>query len=294
MYPASQQIRIHQQDNLPELVKLDVSKLGRPWHKLPKVMNDSFDILDARLSIYFLKKLRVNAALESMTFAIDQNYKNAQIFSTPYGNIAFVIDRILLLNILHDYYGLSKDSSHIEPDESLPITKTEERLKSKLGQELTSLIICKETFGEDLEIKVDYSTVINQWAWCITFTLEGYSHGSFTVLLDNPHIDQMLAALRSPDNSTSGVEKNVSLSPAQIERLFDSLPLKLDGRLASLNLTVAQIADIKPGDIIPIAINDPLPVFIGKEQIFEATIAEDRSKLFLCDIHDKTTEKPYE
>lgn len=291
MYPASERIRIHQQNNLPELVKLDVSKLGRPWHKLPKLMNDSFDILDARLSIYFLKKLRVNAALESMTFVIDKHYKNAQIFSTPYGNIGFVIDRILLLNVLHDYYGLSKDTNHIAPDESLPVTKTEERLKSKLGQELTSLIICKETFGEELDIRVDYSSVINQWVWGITFTLAGYSHGSFTVLLDNHHVDQMLATLRAPDGSARAVEQSMSLSPAQIERLFDSLPLKLTGRLASLNLTVAQIADIKPGDIIPIAINEPVPVFIGKEQIFEAAIAEDRSKLFLCDIHEKTTEK---
>ncbi|HDS9458766.1 TPA: FliM/FliN family flagellar motor switch protein [Enterobacter asburiae] len=291
MYPASERIRIHQQNNLPELVKLDVSKLGRPWHKLPKLMNDSFDILDARLSIYFLKKLRVNAALESMTFVIDKHYKNAQIFSTPYGNIGFVIDRILLLNVLHDYYGLSKDTNHIAPDESLPVTKTEERLKSKLGQELTSLIICKETFGEELDIRVDYSSVINQWVWGITFTLAGYSHGSFTVLLDNHHVDQMLATLRAPDGSARAVEQSMSLSPAQIERLFDSLPLKLTGRLASLNLTVAQIADIKPGDIIPIALNEPVPVFIGKEQIFEAAIAEDRSKLFLCDIHDKTTEK---
>lgn len=294
MYPASERIRIHQQNNLPDLVKIDVSKLGRPWHKLPKLMNDSFDILDARLSIYFLKKLRVNAALESMTFVIDKHYKNAQIFSTPYGNIGFVIDRILLLNVLHDYYGLSKDTNQIAPDESLPITKTEERLKSKLGQELTSLIICKETFGEDLDIKVDYSAVINQWTWGITFTLAGYSHGSFTVLLDNHHVDQMLATLRTPDIHARATEKSVTLSPAQIERLFDSLPLKLTGRLASLNLTVAQIADIKPGDIIPIAINEPVPVFIGKEQIFEAAIAEDRSKLFLCDIHDKTTEKHYE
>ncbi|WP_242658886.1 FliM/FliN family flagellar motor switch protein [Enterobacter genomosp. O] len=254
-------------------------------------MHDSFDILDARLSIYFLKKLRVNAALESMTFVIDKHYKNAQIFSTPYGNIGFVIDRILLLNVLHDYYGLSKDTNHIAPDESLPVTKTEERLKSKLGQELTSLIICKETFGEELDIRVDYSSVINQWVWGITFTLAGYSHGSFTVLLDNHHVDQMLATLRAPDGSARAVEQSMSLSPAQIERLFDSLPLKLTGRLASLNLTVAQIADIKPGDIIPIALNEPVPVFIGKEQIFEAAIAEDRSKLFLCDIHDKTTEK---
>ncbi|UGS41843.1 FliM/FliN family flagellar motor switch protein [Pseudocitrobacter corydidari] len=293
MYPVSPRIRIHQYDDLPDLVKPEISKLGRPWHKLPKLMNDSFDILDARLSIYFLKKLRVNAALKSMTFAIDQNYKNAQIFSTPYGNIAFVIDRILLLNILHDYYGLSKDSNHVVPDDTLPVTKTEERLKSKLGLELTSLVISKETFGEDLDIKVDYSTLISQWSWCITFTLEGYDHGSFTVLLDHRHVDQMLASLRSPDTSQNSAP-SAPLSPAQIERLFDTLPLKLNGRLASLNLTVAQIADIKPGDVIPIAINEPLPVFIGKEQIFEASIAEDRSKLFLCDIYDKTTEKHYE
>ncbi|MDU4399796.1 MAG: FliM/FliN family flagellar motor C-terminal domain-containing protein [Citrobacter koseri] len=104
----------------------------------------------------------------------------------------------------------------------------------------------------------------------------------------------MLAILRSPDAADSRAVKSVPLSPAQIERLFDSLPLKLSGRLASLNLTVAQISDIKPGDIIPIAINEPLPVFIGKEQIFEAAIVEDRSKLFLCDIYDKTTEKQYE
>ncbi|MBB1199001.1 flagellar motor switch protein FliM [Enterobacteriaceae bacterium 89] len=294
MNPAPQRIRIHQRDTLPELVKLETSKLGRPWHRLPKLMNDSFDILDARLSIYFLKKLRVNAALKSMTFAIDQNYKNAQIFATRYGNMAFVIDRILLLNILHDYYGLSKDSNQIEPDDSLPITKTEERLRNKLGQELTGLVINKETFGEDLEIKNDYSTVISQWSWCVTFTLEGYDFGSFSILLDHHHVDQMLATLRAPDVGHDGAVKSTTLSPAQIERLFDSLPLKLNGRLLSLNLTVAQLTDIKPGDIIPVTINDPLPVFIGKEQIFESAIAEDRGRLFLCDIHDKTTEKTYE
>lgn len=294
MYPATQRIRIHQQDSLPELEILDISKLGRPWHKLPKSMNDSFDILDARLGIYFLKKLRVNATLESMTFTVDRHFKNAQIFSTPYGNLGFVIDRLLLLNILHDYYGLNKDSVHIEPDESMPVTKTEERLQSKLGQELTSLIICKETLGEDLEIKVDYSTVINQWPWCITFNLEGYKHGSFSILLDSHHIDQMLANLRSPVTKEHRQRKTDSLSPAQLERLFDSLPIKLNGRLASLNLTVAQIADIKPGDIIPITINEPMPVFIGKEQIFEATIAEHYGKLFFCDIHEKTPEKQYE
>ncbi|MCG7365215.1 FliM/FliN family flagellar motor switch protein [Pantoea sp. ACRSH] len=294
MYPATQRIRIHQQDTLPELETLDISKLGRPWHKLPKSMNDNFDILDARLGIYFLKKLRVNATLESMTFSVDRHFKHAQIFSTSYGNLGFVIDRLLLLNILHDYYGLNKESVHIEPDESMPVTKTEERLQSKLGLELTSLIICKETFGENIEIKMDYSAVINQWPWCITFNLEGYKQGSFSILLDRHHVDQTLANLRSPVSKEHRQQKADSLSPSQLKRLFDSLPVRLNGRLASLNLTVAQIADIKPGDIIPIPLNEPMPVFIGKEQIFEAAIAEDYGKLFFCDIHEKTPEKQYE
>ncbi|WP_312742649.1 FliM/FliN family flagellar motor switch protein [Cedecea neteri] len=292
MQPVLQRLRIHHRDRLPDLVKLEVNKLGRPWHKLPKIMNDCFDILDARLSIYFLKKFRVNVMLKNMTFAIDKHYKNTQIFSTDYGNLGFDIDRILLLNILHDYYGLSKDSAQVVPDLSQPISKTEERLKNKLGQELTALLINKETFGEELEIKNDYSTVISQWSWCITFCLEGYEQGGFTLLLDHLHVDRMLATLRLPDSGDG--ERESALSAGQIERLFYDLPLKLNGRLASLNLTVAQIADIEPGDIIPISLNQPVPVFIGKEQIFTAEIAEDRGKLLLSEFNDKTGENHYE
>ncbi|KFK95363.1 MULTISPECIES: FliM/FliN family flagellar motor switch protein [unclassified Serratia (in: enterobacteria)] len=292
MQSVPQRIRIHHHEQLPDLVKLDVKKLGRPWHKLPKIMNDRFNILDAKLSIYFLKKFRVNVALKSMTFAADRIHRDIQTYSTPYGNLAFDIDRILLLDILHDYYGLSKDGNQIVPNISSPITKTEERLKNKLGHELTLLIINKETFGEDLELKNDYSTLINQWSWCITFTLEGYDKGNFTILLDQPHVDRMLSMLRSPDGEPS--QEQEQISSAQIERLFYNLPLKLQGQVASLNLTVAQLADIEAGDIIPIALNEPVPVFIGNEQIYSAMIAEERGKLFLSEFNDKTIEKNYE
>lgn len=293
MQAAPQRIRIYPRQAIPDMVKLDVSKLGRPWHKLPKLMNDSFDIYDSRLSIYFLKKLRVNVALESMTFAIDQTHKNTQLFSTPLGSIAFSIERSLLLHILHDYYGLGKESGNISPDISQPVTKTEDRLKTKIGLDLTRLLIDKETFGQDLDIKSDNTTIINQWAWCVTFSLEGYEHGSFTLLFDNQHVDHMLMNLRDPlTDSHAGPKPTPDRS--QIERLFYSLPLKLSGKVASLNLTVAQLAKIKPGDIIPMSINDPVPVYIGKEQIFDANIAEDHSKLFLCGFNDRTIEKPYE
>ena len=275
------------------MVKLDVSKLGRPWHKLPKLMNDSFDIFDARLSIYFLKKLRVNVALKSMHFAIDQNYKNTQLFTTPFGSIAFSIERTLLLQILHDYYGLGKESRNKSLDVDQPVTKTEDRLKNKIGLDLTRLLIDEEIFGKDVEIKSDNTTVINQWSWCVTFVLEGYEEGSFTLLFDNAHVDQMLAALRSPEREHPG-NKQTSPTPTQLERLFYSMPLKFSGHVSSLNLTVAQLAKIKPGVIIPVNSNETVPVYIGKEQIFDAKIAEDRGKLLLCEFNDRTIEKQYE
>ncbi|ELW1648202.1 FliM/FliN family flagellar motor switch protein [Enterobacter oligotrophicus] len=293
MSVAPQRIRIYQRQALPDMVKLDVSKLGRPWHKLPKLMNDSFDIFDARLSIYFLKKLRVNVALKSMSFAIDQNYKNTQLFSTPFGSIAFNIDRTLLLQILHDYYGLGKESRNKSLDIHQPITKTEDRLKNKIGLDLTRLLIDEAIFGQNIEIKSDNTTVINQWSWCVTFTLEGYEEGSFTLLFDNAHVDQMLATLRSPETEQQA-GRQAAPTPSQIERLFYSMPLKFSGHVASLNLTVSQLAKIKPGDIIPVNINESVPVYIGKEQIFDAKIAEDRGKLLLCEFNDRTIEKHYE
>lgn len=53
MQPSANRIRIYNRNQHPDLVKLEVNKLGRPYHKLPKIMNDCFDILDAKLSIYF-------------------------------------------------------------------------------------------------------------------------------------------------------------------------------------------------------------------------------------------------
>jgi Flagellar motor switch protein len=293
MNPAPQTFRIYHSDALPEVTTLDAQKLGRPWHKLPKIINDRFDITDSKLSIYFLKKLRVNVSLKNMTFGIDQSYKNAQIFATQHGYLAISIERPLLLNILYDYYGLRDDSDTLPLVENEKVTKTEQRLESRIGKELTCLLVDEDSYGCKLNIKADNSAVMNQWAWSITYTLAGYEHGTFTLLFDEKHVDNYLARLRV-NAIENGENAPDSPTPAQIESMFHCLPLTLNARLANLNLTVSQLSDLKPGDIIPIFINAPVPVFIGKEQIFDAEIAEDRGKLFLSEISGSTVEKQYE
>lgn len=292
MQAALNRIRVYQKDDCPEVTRIDVNKLGRAYHKIPKIITEKFDSIEARLSIFFLKKYRMNAALRSMTFDTDCHFKHAQIFENAFGNIGFDINRTFLLNILHTYYGLSKDSNPLAGNSEQPVTKTEERLRNKLGHELAQLTMVQEILGDALELKNDYSSVINQWAWSIQFWLEGYDEYCFSILLDTHHVDILLASLRERNAPNESQPKQ--LTAAQIEQRFVSMPLFLTGKLASLNLTVAQLLDIKPGDIIPVSLNAPLPVYIGNEQLFSATIAEDRGKIFMTDFNDKTPEIAYE
>ncbi|WP_288821500.1 FliM/FliN family flagellar motor switch protein [uncultured Leclercia sp.] len=285
MQTSSHRIRIYHADNCPELTRLDVNKLGRAYHRIPRIITDKFDGIETRLSIFFLKKYRLNAALANITFATDCHCKNVQIFSSPWGNIGFAINRTFLLKTLHTYYGLNKEGTSATTDLSEPVTKTEDRLQTKMGLELTRLIMLQEILNEDFELKNDFAAVINKWSFGIQFWLEGYDEYAFSLLLDANHVDRLLAMLRieSPDTEP----KVRSLSPAQVEHMFTSMPLQLTGRLASVKLTVAQLLSIEPGDILPVTLNDPLPVFIGREKIFSSVIAEEKGRLYLSEFKDK-------
>lgn len=292
MLNKRQKSRIFHIHSLPKIMKLEVNKLGRPYHKVPKIFTNNFDILDAKVSTYFLKKYRVNVALDDINFQMDSEHKHAQIFSTEYGNIAFDIDRMLLLHILNDYYGLGKDNVQIHPDVTTPITKTEERLKNKLGLELSSLVLHPGIFGEALEIKNDYSTIINRWSYKITLSLEGYSEGAFHIFLDNQHVDRLLATLRHPNENER--RESESLSGEQLERMINCLPVRLVGRLSSSQLTVAELMNLKAGDIIPVSLPNRFPLLIGKEQLFNAVIAEDRGKLFFSEFNENMNETKHD
>lgn len=227
-----------------------------------------------------------------MTYQMDCHCKSAQIFSTPHGNIGFEINRMFLLNILHTYYGLSREGNPLSLDLAQPVTKTEDRLKIKLGHEFSQLIMMKEVLNEMLELKNDYTSVINQWACSVQFWLEGYDEPCFSILLDTHHVDLLLATLRVEQKSAEPQVKN--LSAEQIEHMFINMPLTLKGRLVSINLTVAQLLTIEPGDIIPVPLNVPLPVFIENEQMFSSVIAQERGNLYLSEFSDKTPEMKYE
>lgn len=292
MRSKSAKIRIYHQGEHPEMMRLDVNKLGRPYHKVPKIFTDKFDQFDGKLSIYFLKKFRVNVALKAMQFQMDSWKKNSQIFISAIGNLGFNIDRALLLNILQDYYGLAKDNQQNMPAEPAPVTKTEERLQNKLAIELVSLLTSDALFGEKLTIKPDYSALITQWTWRIEFTLDGYDQGNFSLLLDAAHVDRLLTNMRQHAADRARLQQEVQQQ--DVQATFSNLPVRLHGRLATLPLTVAELLLLKHGDILPMALPDRVPLFIGPQPLFNAAIREDRGQLFFSEFSDRTSEQHHD
>lgn len=299
MSAKNNNIKIYSKDQVSDIIKLDIDKLGRPYHKVPKIISSYFDFFDAKLSVYFLKKYRVNIALKDIKFSMDCHHKNAEIFAVQSGNVGFDIDRTLLLDILHDYYGLSRESGgavkgsgKLSADLKAIPTKTEERLRNKLGLELTGLILNHEGFGPALDIKNDYSTIINQWTYRLTFVLEGYDKGGFYIFLDSTNVDRVLAVLRN--HHQDEVRAVNEVSSVQLEKMINTLPVKLTGKMVSVNLTLAELMEFQEGDVIPVSLAERVPLFIGKEPIFSAVIAEERGKLFFSEFTDKSNETTHD
>ena len=85
-------------------------------------------------------------------------------------------------------------------------------------------------------------------------------------------------------------KKAQSLSVKQFDLLIKKLPVRLTSQLSCSELTFAELMNLKEGDIIPAALPENFPVFIGSEPLFSAVVTESRGKLFLSEFNDKTNE----
>ena len=82
------------------------------------------------------------------------------------------------------------------------------------------------------------------------------------------------------------VAKSVN-KPALIKEIIRSLPLTLNVKIAELSMNVADLAQIKAGDILPSSLGETFPVAIGQSELFSALIVEDKDKLFLSELAGK-------
>lgn len=278
------------------ICKLEGNRLGRPYHRLPDMFTSKFDILESRFGSYFLRKHRSNVNLKKIACAMDVKNKNANVLASPIGHIAFDINRPLLLTILNNFYGLEDRLTEESAKEALPPTRTEARLRNRLALELCQILFHEETLGLPLTLRADNSLVLSQWAYQITFHLGEDMHCNFTVLLDNAHTDFILNMLRKKEKTqidepvTSRKEKQKAI----VTKIINTLPLSLSVKVAEIGMNVAELTTIKPGDILSFALPVKFPVAIGQSALFNAAIVEDSEKLYLAELMEIISEKPYE
>lgn len=222
--------------------------------------------------------------------------KSAELIISQVGHLAFDIDRSLLLMLLGNFYGLESTLADKNTSNDLP-TKTETRLKSRLAQDVCGLIFNKNTSGIPLTLKLDNSTVKTHWAYQLTFVFGDNEDNCFRILLDDAHTDHILNMIRRIDHGQGRpqLEKNASSQQkkALVKEIIHTLPLTMNVKIAELAINVADLTTIKPGDILPFTMPESFPVFIGKSELFNALIVEDKDKLFLSDLTSKS-EKSHE
>lgn len=270
----------------PGIFKIEGNRLGRPYHRLPTMFTGNFDTIESHLGNYFLKKHRTNISLKRIYCEMDVTNKSAVLLMSQVGHLAFDIDRSLLMMLLGNFYGLDSSLRENAQDE-LP-TKTEIRLKSRLTLDICNIIFNKNTSGILLASRLDNSTVQTHWAYQLTFVLGDEKDCSFRILLDDAHTDYILNLIRHNDHSKTKQQVDKAAFDIQkktlIKEIINTLPLTMGVKIAELPMNVADLATIKPGDILPITMPDRFLISIGKSELFNALIVEDKDKLFLSEL----------
>ncbi|MCT4704596.1 FliM/FliN family flagellar motor switch protein [Enterobacteriaceae bacterium H16N7] len=276
------------------VVKLEGNRLGRPYHRLPNMFTSKFEIVESRIGTYFLKKHRSSVNLKKISCEMDVTRKNTELMFTPVGSLAFAIDRSMLLSILNSFYGLEATLAEKNQQDSLP-SKTELRLRNRLALDICSMLFSEDTLGLPLKISSDFSTVQSHWAYQITFSVNDEGNSNFYILLDHAHTDHILNTLRKKEKRNVD-EHQASRQEKQeiIRQIVNTLPLSLNVKIAEMEMSVADLTTIKPGDMFPLSLPEKFPVYIGQSQLFNALIVEDSDKLYLSDILENISEKSYE
>lgn len=284
---------------------LDPSLLGRPVHLLPIFAAQLRDDLTQSMRLNMHRRYWGGFQVDDVQFSrIDgSNAPNSRwlSFAAPAGQIAFTLERKVLLSVLNYRYGngssAAKGDSAVEVDEStIRVTATEERLAVVLGQQLAgtlagrieaNLPAAKPVADEGAaDAAADYgfkpATGVQpaKGAWVIVVTLSETGNGAagrFWFALDK-HL--MASVLRGLLRDRDGAKKPKPAGP-----LAQRLHLGLIGRLASKEVMLGSLYDLQVGDVIPISLHRA-DVLLEDSRLFTAAVTEHKGKLCLTSFED--------
>ncbi len=278
---------------------LDPCLLGRPVHLLHLFAAQLRDDLAQSMRLNMNRRYWGGFQVEDVAFErLEGNEIRGRwlSFAAPAGQIAFSLERKVLLSVLNYRYGSGKADAAALDENTVKVTATEERLAVVLGQQLAGTLAGRielnlpvldkpapaegEAEAVDSEFKPAPGSQPPKGSWIITVTLadiQSGATGKYWFALDKA---LMASVLRGLLRDRDAGKKAKTAAP-----LVQRLQVGLVGRLASKEVPLGSLYDLQVGDVIPISLNRA-DVLLEDSRIFTAAVTEHKGKLCLTSFED--------
>lgn len=272
---------------------LDPSLLGRPVHRLPVFAAQLRDDLAQAMRLNVNRRYWGGFQVDEVAFSrLDGSEARTRWlnFAAPAGNIAFSLERKVLLRVLNLRYGRGPRTGDAVAlvDENVRVTATEERLAVALGQQLAATLAgriesnlpagaARDAEGE--AIKHGNGAHPPKGTWVITVHLsDGELQGKCWFALDKNLMSDVLRGVLPERDATRKSSKNLGPLAARLQ-------VGLNGRLVSKEVTLGMLFDLRVGDVIPVSLHRA-DVLLDDSRLFTAAVTEHKGKLCLTSFED--------
>lgn len=275
---------------------LDPRTLGRPMHLLGAFAErfgaDVSELLRQGLNRRYAIGLQVEAASMRQR-AQNEDPVRWNVYAGPAGRIGMAVPRALVLRLLLCRYGGGPETVPVEP-ETVAITASEERLATKLGQQLALALahridaglpppgVAAEPASAEAAVPFVAESALPTGLWQLDLVLAEAGQTERHVLrfsLDDACMHQLLDRLGRGRSLARDAAATTGLP------LSERLKLRLTARLVQQRLPLGAILDLQPGSVLPIP--QPTAVVLIKDSpLFSASVAEHKGRLWLTAFQD--------
>lgn len=263
------------------LLTLKPQKLGRHHHRVPQHIREMIHKHPRMICDYFLASYRINLEFLGVTVSENPQHVPDCTFESPLGRIGFAIDRALLNETLECYYGSSAPPARDDQPES----SSEKRMRTRLGQDLSEIFGSLMLAGGSLGKLKPHTDAYDEPEWEYQVEVDCSSHitnrqSSLCFLLDQDMADHLVNRLSIPGGERSPIDPRHNVPRLRVQ---------LNCVLAQLQLPLADVLGLQPGDILMTRLNERCDVLIDDQKLFRGAIYDDDGSLCLTSLESVTT-----
>lgn len=258
------------------LVKLKPHKLGRHYHKVPQYIAEVLNKYPRMIGDYFLRNFRVH--LEQKSIAVDETVLVDPdcVFRSALGKVGFSIDRALLAEVLEGYYG----GVNVPGSELSPVSTSEERMRDRLGRDISELF-CRAILGGASLGKLEaYDNAYDRPSWDYRVELAFQNHVTSGISSMHMYLDQQVADVLISKMAGPGAPSTTCDPLENIKRL----PVRMECIVASMQMMLADVLALRPDDIVMVRMQDRCDVRIAQQKLFRGAIFESDGSLCLTSL----------